>query len=168
MFSPKRTISLKHVKEVIMTRRWSTILAVLITLSLMAWTLAEDYEEEAETAADNGAVTQLETAIAHANNSLNTGEFEGAHRHLGHVLNCIEGEGGENFNPDWGNPCAGQGVGIINDIAGHPAEEEMRLLVEAANGLALAGVNTDSLETVHSAAAGVRALLELVLPSLQS
>jgi|FLYL01.1.fsa_nt_gi hypothetical protein len=116
-------------------------------------------------AQEGGALeTQLNTAIAHAGFSSEADALEMAQRHLGHVLNCIEGEGGEHFDAAWGHPCGGQGEGIVNDLAEHPMAADVALLVEAARNLAVAGVQADSLAAVQNAARGVRVLLELLMP----
>jgi len=36
--------------------------------------------------------------------------------HLQHVMNCLEGPRGKNFRPAVGNPCQGQGSGVIVDL----------------------------------------------------
>ena len=83
-------------------------------------------------------------------------------RHLGHVLNCIAGEGGEGFDGSWGHPCDGQGGGILADIQGHEAADDLMAVLRSAHGLAMAGVGADSLGAVQAAAAGVRALLMVI------
>jgi hypothetical protein len=82
-----------------------------------------------------------------------------ATRHLGHVLNCLAGEGGEGFDGAWGHPCAGQGGGILADVSTHPQHGAVILLARSAHDLAMEGVQSGSLEGVRAAAAGVRALL---------
>jgi len=49
-------------------------------------------------ASSNKAETQLRTGIDHAKNSAGSGAMASAVSHLGHVLNCIEGTKGKNFN----------------------------------------------------------------------
>jgi hypothetical protein len=102
---------------------------------------------------------QLATAIQHAGFSMEATELDMATRHLGHVLNCLAGEDGEGFDGAWGHPCAGQGDGILADVATHPQHDAVILLVRSAHELAMEGVQTGSLESVRAAAAGVRALL---------
>ncbi len=106
--------------------------------------------------------TQLQTAIQHAGFSAGAEDLAMASRHLGHVLNCIVGEGGEGFNADWGHPCGGQGAGIANDLASHPQAADLQALVESARALAAQGVSQQSLLAVQSAAAGVAALLQVI------
>jgi len=106
--------------------------------------------------------TQLATAVQHAEFSMGAADIDMAVRHLGHVLNCIAGEGGEGFDGSWGHPCDGQGAGIMNDIAGHAAADDLMAVLRSAHGLAMAGVEAGSLGAVQAAAAGVRALLMVI------
>jgi hypothetical protein len=110
--------------------------------------------------ADQDALdAQLATAIQHAEFSMSAEDPAMATRHLGHVLNCIVGEGGEGFDGAWGHPCAGQGEGILRDAEAHPHVDAVMLLVRSARDLAQVGVQSDAIAAVHAAAAGVRGLL---------
>lgn len=106
--------------------------------------------------------TQLATAITHAGFSANAEAIDMATTHLGHVLNCIVGTGGEGFNADWGNPCGSQGAGIMNELASHPQAADLQALVESARALAAQGVTQTTLLAVQSAAAGAAALLSVI------
>lgn len=83
--------------------------------------------------------------------------------HLGHVLNCIEGTKGKNFNASWGHVCQGQGEGILTDIKGAKNANNLMLVLEAADNLATGGVKARDLSAVQNAARGVGALLQIVL-----
>lgn len=119
-----------------------------------------DYSTPA--AAGGKAQTQLATAIQHAKNSAGSNAMAGAVSHLGHVLNCIEGTKGKNFNASWGHVCQGQGDGILTDIRGERNAAGLMLVLEAADELAVAGVKANSLASVQNAARGVGALLQVV------
>jgi len=106
--------------------------------------------------------TQVATAVQHAGFSASADEHAMAVRHLGHVLNCIAGEDGEGFDGAWGHPCAGQGSGILVDVEAHAHAADVAALLAAAHALAMQGVTAESLGAVHAAAAGVRALLEVL------
>lgn len=106
--------------------------------------------------------TQLATAVQHAGFAMSAEDHAMAVRHLGHVLNCIAGEEGEGFDGSWGHPCAGQGAGILTDVDAHAQAADLAALLAAAHGLAMQGVTEGSLGAVHAAAAGVRALLEVL------
>lgn len=109
--------------------------------------------------------TQLQTAIQHAGFSAAAEDQAMASRHLGHVLNCLVGEGGEGFNADWGHPCGGQGAGIANDLSSHPQAADLMPVIDAARALAAQGVDQQSLLAVQSSAAGVAALLQVIAGS---
>lgn len=106
--------------------------------------------------------TQLATAVQHAEFSMGADDVDMAVRHLGHVLNCIAGEGGEGFDGSWGHPCDGQGAGLVSDIEGHAAADDLMAVLRSAHGLAMEGVEAGSLGAVQAAAAGVRALLMVI------
>lgn len=55
------------------------------------------------------------TAVQHAEFSMGADDHTMAVRHLGHVLDCIAGEGGEGFDGSWGHSCGNQGAGMLND-----------------------------------------------------
>lgn len=114
-------------------------------------------------ASSNKAETQLRTAIDHAKNSAGSGAMASAVSHLGHVLNCIEGTKGKNFNASWGHVCQGQGEGILTDIKGAKNANNLVLVLEAADNLATGGVKARDLSAVQNAARGVGALLQIVL-----
>lgn len=113
--------------------------------------------------APSGALAeQLNTAITHSGFSATAEDLAMASRHLGHVLNCLAGEGGEGFNADWGHPCGGQGAGIVNDLSSHPQAADLELLVTHAHDIASEGVTQESLVAVQSAAAAIAALLGVI------
>ena len=145
----------------------------LVGLSLMlagALAAALPFAAPARSAESSSALQavrqQLQTAAFHATNASNQGALSAAVLHLGHALNCIEGPRGTNFDASWGNVCEGQGQGIAVDLRALPQANQVRLLVEAADALALAGVKSGDLAATRNAARGVAALLELVLNSL--
>ncbi len=114
-------------------------------------------------ASSNKAETQLRTGIDHAKNSAGSGAMASAVSHLGHVLNCIEGTKGKNFNASWGHVCQGQGDGILTDIKGAKNADNLMLVLEAADNLATSGVKARDLSAVQNAARGTGALLQIVL-----
>lgn len=68
------------------------------------------------TPAGGGIVPQLRTARTHAMNAAGSEALAGAIDHLAHVVNCIEGSKGANYNSKALNPCQGQGNGLIPDL----------------------------------------------------
>ena len=134
----------------------------ILTLALAAMLLGGVASSQMIEAPSGALAEQLTTAITHAGFSAAAEDQAMASRHLGHVLNCLVGEGGEGFNADWGHPCGGQGAGIMNDLAGHPQAADLELLVANAHELAMQGVTQESLTAVQAAAAGVAGLLQVI------
>lgn len=59
----------------------------------------------------------LKTAVLHASELAQRGGTVGAVKlHLQHTINCLEGPAGMHFRPAAGDPCQGQGNGIIPDL----------------------------------------------------
>ncbi len=141
------------VRDAIRTRIiLSTLCAVALALAGGAWAQGSDALNE-----------QLATARQHAEFSMGADDVAGATLHLGHVLNCIAGEGGEGFDGDWGHPCGGQGDGILADVASHPDADAVAAVLSAAHALAMDGVAAESLGAAQAAAAGVHALLGVII-----
>lgn len=65
----------------------------------------------------DAAKKQLQTAFFHANElAQKAPTIAGVLQHVQHVVNCLEGSGGKNFNPAAGYPCQGQGSGVLPDL----------------------------------------------------
>lgn len=111
--------------------------------------------------------TQLRTAIAHAGNSARSGTRSAVTLHLGHALNCIEGEGGSHFDASWGHVCQGQGSGILEDVRKAGLAGRLEPLLVAADQLAVLGVKQTDLAAAQLSARGVAQLLQLVLDNLR-
>ncbi len=144
------------------------IFGLVVAVSLILWVggLASaqyDYGKEQPQAGADKAQTQLRTGVDHAKNSAGSSTMTTAVTHLGHVLNCIEGTKGKNFNASWGHVCQGQGDGILTDIKSAKNADRVMLVLESADSLAVAGVKTKDLETVRVTARGVGALLQVVM-----
>ena len=81
---------------------------VLVLIALIAGAAA---------AQNDAAKKQLQTAFFHANElAQKAPTIAGVLQHVQHVVNCLEGSAGKNFNPAAGYPCQGQGNGIIPDL----------------------------------------------------
>ena len=63
------------------------------------------------------AKKQLQTTIFHAGELAQRGTaLASAQVHVAHVVNCLQGTNGKNFNAAVGHVCQGQGNGIILDL----------------------------------------------------
>ncbi|MDR7537819.1 MAG: hypothetical protein QN183_15880 [Armatimonadota bacterium] len=117
--------------------------------------------------AQAGAVrTQVRTALTHAGFAATADTPNGVVQHLGHALNCLEGEGGKNFNRSWGHVCQGQGRGILSDLRASPGNDLM-LVAQAAADLAAAGTRSRNVNESRMAAKGVAALLQVMADVLK-
>ncbi len=146
--------------------RWFVALGA--ALALGAGAAAQSYkagEYQTGGAAGPRWKVQANTGATHAGFAA-AGEAAGyVDQHLGHALNCIEGQKGRNFDARWGNPCEGQGQGLLADLRQDPAGRAWLLVAEAADQLAVSGLRTRDLAQKKNAARGVSALLQLIAQS---
>ena len=59
---------------------------------------------------------EISTALQHAGMSAGSSTLADVHMHLHHVLNCLEGPSGQDYDASAEDPCKGQGNGAINDV----------------------------------------------------
>ena len=52
----------------------------------------------------------FQTATKHAEMAVNATSLKEVQVHLHHVLNCLEGKSGKDYNASFGDPCHGQGA----------------------------------------------------------
>ncbi len=105
------------------------------------------------------ALKQTQTAAAHAGMALGAGRLAMAHAHLHHVLNCLEGPKGMDFDAKALDPCKGMGQGAITDAAADPAAQaRLRMAAE----VAVRGLKTTTLAAAHADARQVMDDLQAV------
>lgn len=75
-------------------------------------------------AAEMGLADELKTAITHAQFAQKYDTTKEVTLHLHHVLNCLVGSGDKMFDNASGNPCQGQGNGILQDIKAKMGEDQ--------------------------------------------
>lgn len=75
-------------------------------------------------AADAGMAAELKTAIAHAGYAEKAGAMTDVTMHLHHVVNCLVGPADTMYDKAAGNPCQGQGTGIMPDIKKMMGEDQ--------------------------------------------
>jgi hypothetical protein len=98
--------------------RKSSLLIALCSLPLTA-ALAATTPAASTGMAANGAADpdqEIATALQHAGMSAGSSKLEDVHAHLHHVLNCLEGSSGQDYDATAENPCKGQGSGAVNDV----------------------------------------------------
>lgn len=133
-----------------------------LTLLLAAAGLAVSSVALADPAAS--AMKQVATAIEHAGYASKSKTSKVVHVHLHHVINCLEGTKGPDFDAKVGDPCKGQGDGALNDLksAGSavPHMADVQKTLDQAHQLALIGVNVEVHKSAQDVALAVRGLLE--------
>ncbi len=75
-------------------------------------------------AAEMGMADALKTAITHAGFAQKYDTMKEVTLHLHHVVNCIVGGDDKMFNKEAGNPCQGQGKGIMVDLKAKGASDQ--------------------------------------------
>jgi hypothetical protein len=75
-------------------------------------------------AADMGMAEELKTAITHSGFAEKYDSMKEVGLHLHHVVNCLVGESDPMFDKGAGNPCQGQGKGILPDIKAKMGEDQ--------------------------------------------
>ena len=98
---------------------WIAVVAVVAVaasagqiVSAQGYGGGSDYDK----AGGAGTVDALKTARTHATNAARSETLRDSLWHLGHVVNCLEGKGGKNYDANNLNPCQGQGGGILPDL----------------------------------------------------
>ena len=75
-------------------------------------------------AAMMGMSDEMKTAITHAGFAEKYDTMKEVSLHLHHVINCLVGSGDPMFDGAAGNPCQGQGKGIMPDIKASMGEDQ--------------------------------------------
>ncbi len=102
---------------------------------------------------------QIATARTHAMMAAEAKSLNKTHMHLHHVVNCLVGPQGTDFDASAGNPCKGMGRGAIVDAAGSSRNQQRlnKALSEAKTGL-----NSDDEKTARQAAKKAASILKKV------
>ncbi len=145
---------------------WFVVVAVL---SLAAGVFAQGYGgyDYSPPAGASTVMEALKTAQAHATFAAQSETLAGVRSHLAHVVNCLEGARGADFNAREGNPCEGQGNGIIPDLTARGAQAAKALSsAREANTAALAGLKISDLAQAKAGANKVATLLSTAMKDL--
>ena len=135
----------------------------LLLLALVATARTPQAAQAQSTAAIGRAKTQVATAKAHAGFATGATTLADFQQHMGHVLNCVEGKSGKNFNAKWGHVCEGQGNGILADLREAPGRADLLPLVQQIGLNALGATMSSRLnDAATDVAEGVEAMLEIV------
>jgi hypothetical protein len=127
---------------------------IIIVLVAVAATVALPQGADAQSGLA-AAKTQLTTAIFHSGELAQRGTAVAASKtHLQHTMNCLEGPRGANFNATPGNPCQGQGNGVIPDLqaaqmAGVAGAGRALMFTNAAHTLILTALQSNDVNLVQ-------------------
>ncbi|MHB1543176.1 MAG: hypothetical protein ACYCVU_01105 [Gammaproteobacteria bacterium] len=89
---------------------------------------------------------EIRVATIHAGLAVDMHRIALIHLHLHHVINCLVGVRGRQFDPRAGNPCRGLGHGAIPDA---PASGRVRLELVLALHSALSGEKAVTFSVAH-------------------
>lgn len=120
-------------------KRWFSFGSIVVFFALPYTALAEG----------NAVQQEMATAHAHALMAAGADSLEMTQAHLQHVINCLVGPDGEDFDAEAANPCKGMGAGALPDSAGNEAEQRQ---LQQALAAARSGVQADSQESAQEAA----------------
>jgi hypothetical protein len=109
-----------------------------------------------------GLVAAFKTAQTHATNAARAETLRDSLWHLGHVVNCMEGQRGTHYDAANANPCQGQGTGIIPDLeamGGQMGVSSALDTVRKADALSLETLKLTDLTMVKAGAEKVATML---------
>lgn len=101
---------------------------------------------------------EIKTAVEHAGFAIKSKSTNDVHKHLHHVINCLVGTNGEDFDAAVGNPCQGMGDGALKDASGSEGTEG---LLNQSLRLAKVGVEVKDHRAAQAVAVATRDLLRL-------
>lgn len=152
-----------------MARRFmGVMMTLMLTLLAGSATLAQygggggDYDYGPP--AGKGVADQLQTARTHATYSARSEVMRDVREHLAHVVNCLEGPRGKNYDAKNDNPCQGQGGGVIPDLesaarSGQTGAARALDVAREADKLAIEAVKLTDLARAKAGASKVADLL---------
>lgn len=105
--------------------------------------------------AQEPGMAEFRTAAEHASLAVEAQERQQVQMHLQHVINCLEGEGGEHYRADAGDPCEGRGA-----LNGLPQDSVNRIRAQKIIGLAEVAVTFQHFEPPHYTAQAIQAVFQ--------
>ena len=154
---------------------WLATIAVVIVAALAGqMVFAQEYGgggSDYDKPGGAGTIDALKTARTHATNAARSETLRDSLWHLGHVVNCLEGKGGKNYDANSLNPCQGQGGGILPDLQAAARSYRMGAstaldLSRKAEQLAMDTLKSSDLTQLKSGAAKVADMLGDALKAL--
>ena len=117
---------------------------------------------------ENKVLDQWKTAVQHSKFTQDYSAMKEVQSHLQHVVNCIEGPKGLEYDGGVGNPCQGKGTGMMNDAkAAGSKYAQAAPKMELANDVAISGLKAKTVEKAKAAGWASQLILEQVGASLK-
>lgn len=113
-------------------------------------------------AASRDLKAQVRAALASARVAASATDVNDVWRHLGRVKNCLTGPKASSFNPNYGNVCQGNGIGVDLELVPVPVRYALEALARAAFELTQVGMGDKELASAKITARGVVALLGVI------
>lgn len=102
------------------TPQWllvGTVVALGLSLGATGALAQYDYGAPSKPAGGANVQEEIRTALTHAGFASKYDTLKEVDLHLHHVLNCLVGSKDSRFDAAAGNPCQGQGNGVIADLS---------------------------------------------------
>jgi hypothetical protein len=114
--------------------------------------------------AETAVLDQWKTSVQHTKFSQDYNSMKEVTQHLQHVVNCLEGQSGPGFEGGAGNPCQGQGAGMIVDAkkVNKPNYQAAVRWFETADATAKAGLRTKDPDAAKALGQATQIILEAV------
>ncbi|MGH2376627.1 MAG: hypothetical protein ACRDIC_24615 [bacterium] len=112
---------------------------------------------------ETGVASQWKTSVQHSKFSQDYNGMKEVTTHLQHVVNCLEGPTGPGFEGGAGNPCQGQGAGLIADSKKGGAKYASAVpWMEAADKVAQQGLKAKNADTAKAYGQATQTILEVI------
>lgn len=111
-----------------------------------------------------GVASQWKTSVQHSKFSQDYNGMKEVTTHLQHVVNCLEGPTGPGFEGGAGNPCQGQGAGLIADTKKAKDAKYASAVpwMEAADKLAQQGLKAKNADAAKAYGQATQTILEVI------
>jgi hypothetical protein len=150
-----------------MARWWigGAVLAAALTLGLSGGAWQHGYSlPRAAAAAMANLDEEVKTALTHAGFAAKYDTLKEVDAHMHHVLNCLVGPKDKMFDAAAGNPCQGQGNGILADVQSGMGKDQRYNEAWWAAQTADRAIKTNNLQQTKAAAH----VITLILTDVQN
>jgi len=133
--------------------RFMTICGIFVVLSTAGFADVSSVQD-----LRTGLAGEISIATDHAGYALASRNLDGVRMHLHHVMNCLEGPNGTDFDRVVENPCSRAGSGAIIDAK----DASVRAKLQSIDATAKTGLSTADETAARKAASDVQAALRML------